>query len=211
MKQVIITGPKHSGKTCTGKALALLLACDFVDIDELILQKTGKTPRQLFSESPDVFKQAEAKALAALVRFLPTIDSLSVKRIIAAGGGIIDNPDALAVLKEVRGEKTSDGLGNTIVIYLNISADLAWSRITKGRGLLTRGMQTSGLQNFGSPSLDNVAELPPFLKTENPQETHRILHERRAAAYRQIADIIIEAEEKSSEQIVMEIKELVKF
>ena len=51
-------------------------------------------------------------------------------------------------------------------------------------------------------------ELPAFLQTENPQESHRVLHERRAAAYRQIADVVIEAEEKTSDEIAMEILKL---
>jgi len=159
MKKIILTGPKHSGKTSAGKVLALLLSCDFIDLDDLITEKTGKKPRQLFIEGQSVFQKAEAEATSTLMaqnRFC----------IIAAGGGIIDNPEAIAAIKN----------SGTTVIYLNISANLAWSRIT-----------ASG-------------ELPPFLQTENPQKTHRALHERRAAAYLQLADIIIDVDGKSPEQ-----------
>jgi len=168
MKDIILMGPKHSGKTTTGKALASLFSCDFIDIDELIFQRTGKSPRQLFSKSPATFKEAEAKALAI------ASDSggrKTKRRVIATGGGIIDNRTALSILKK----------SGAVMVYLDISAKGAWDRIAA------------------------EGELPPFLRTENPQETHRALHERRAAAYRQIANIVIKTEGKSPRKIAAEI------
>jgi len=171
MNSIILTGPKHSGKTNTGKTLASLCSCDFIDLDELITQKTGKTPRQLFTEDPLLFKQAEADAVKVLTN--KDCSRGPCLCIIATGGGIIDNPEAIVELKK---------LG--VVVYLCISADAAWSRIA-----------SSG-------------ELPPFLQTENPQDSHRILHERRAAAYLLIADAVIETEGKTPEEIAVEIFKL---
>jgi len=165
MNCLILTGPKHSGKTSAGKALALAASYDFIDLDELITQKTGKTPRQLYIEGTAVFQKAEAEAIAAIG------GTDSKQQVIAAGGGIIDNPETLKKLKLLKADGTK-------VIYLKISAECAWQRITNSSG----------------------GELPPFLQTENPQETHRTLHERRAAAYLQLADIVIEAEDLSPEQ-----------
>ena len=194
-------GPKHSGKTTTGKALASLFSCDFIDIDELILQRTGKSPRQLFSEAPAIFQKAEAEALAALVdsggssvgscncakdtsivnsadnaadgtNITDCADNAGAKRrVIATGGGIIDNCEALSILKK----------SGAVMVYLDISAEDAWDRIAAG------------------------GELPPFLRTENPRETHRVLHERRAAAYLQIANIVIKTEGKSPQERATEI------
>jgi shikimate kinase len=172
MGSVFLTGPKHSGKTSAGKALALLCSCDFIDIDELISQRTGKSPRQLFIESPAIFQKAEAEAAASLIDQRGSC-ARQIQRVIAAGGGIIDNPQAIATLKR-SGAK---------VVYLNVSAAAAWRRI--------------------ADSADG--ELPPFLRTENPKETHHALHERRAAAYLQFADIVIEAEGKTPEEIAAEI------
>jgi len=166
METVILTGPKHSGKTSAGKALAFLCSCEFIDLDDLISQRTGKTPRELFSEGPAIFQKAEAEAAAALAG----TDSAEGRRVIAAGGGIIDNGEASSALK-TPGAKT---------VYLKISAECAWDRIAAG-------------------------DLPPFLRTENPRETHRALHERRAAAYLRFADIVIEAEGKTPEEIAEEI------
>jgi len=168
METIILIGPKHSGKTCAGKALASLYSCDFIDLDELIFQRTEKSPRQLFNEGQTVFQKAEAEAAAA---FFAESDGGGKRRVIAAGGGIIDNAQAATLLN----------MTDTVIVYLNISAESAWDRIA------------------------HAEELPPFLRTENPQETHRDLHERRAAAYLQIADIVIEVEEKTPEEIGKEI------
>ena len=167
MITVILTGPKHSGKTSAGRALASLCSCEFIDLDDLILQRTGKSPRQLYSEGPEVFQKAESEAMAAIAGD----DDGEGRRVIAAGGGIIDNAEASAALKKT----------GAVVVYLDISAERAWDRIAKS------------------------GELPPFLRTENPRETHRVLHERRAAVYLRIADIVIEAGVKTPREIAEEI------
>jgi shikimate kinase len=169
MRDIILTGPKHSGKTSAGRELALLCSCSFIDLDEQILQRTGKSPRQLFSEAPAVFQKAETEAMA-VVASAETEGGQGC--VIATGGGIIDNPDTAAIFKK----------SGAVVVYLNISAATAWRRIA-----------------------NSANGLPPFLKTENPQETHRSLHERRSAAYLQIADIVIETEGKTSKEIAAEI------
>jgi len=174
MHSIILTGPKHSGKTSAGKALASIYLCDFIDLDDLILQRTGKTPRQLYIESGDtngsLFKQAEAEA----VSYLMTTLSGTHRSVVAAGGGIIDNPEAMTSLKN----------SGMIMVYLSISAAEAWNRIANS-------------PNGEKPK----SELPPFLQTDNPKETHRLLHERRVAAYLQTADIVIEADGKLPEEI----------
>jgi len=171
MRFIVLVGPKHSGKTSAGKALASLLSCGFVDLDELIAQKSGQTPRALYGEGPEIFRKAEAGALAAL--FESEMAGPSSSLVIAAGGGLVDNPDALSVMRRFQ----------AAAVFLDVSVQVAWTRI-KAEG-----------------------ELPPFLKTENPEETHRALHERRSAAYRRLASLTIKADGKSTEEIAREIKD----
>ncbi|MDR0456591.1 MAG: shikimate kinase [Treponema sp.] len=170
MRFIVLLGPKHSGKTSAGKELADLLFCGFVDLDDYITRRTGKSPRTLYIEGPEVFKKAETAAMAAI--FEPETAEFPPPLVIASGGGLIDNPDALSLLEH-----------NTAVIsvFLDISVKTAWERIRE------------------------AGELPPSLKTENPEETHRFLHERRAAAYRQLASLIIKADGKNPRQIAQEI------
>jgi shikimate kinase len=78
---------------------------------------------------------------------------------------------------------------NTLIINLEVSAKTAWKRI----------VETSR----------HSGELPPFLQTENPEETHRELHERRSAAYKKLAAYSVNAEETNIEMIAQEIKNLI--
>ncbi|MDR1029887.1 MAG: shikimate kinase [Treponema sp.] len=163
--RILLTGPKHVGKTSTGRALALFWESDFIDLDELIEQQTGSSPRTLYTQAPERLKEAETQALASLIKAQATRP-----QIIAAGGGIIDNEEAMALFNH----------SDMLIIYLEVSVETAWKRICQG-------------------------PLPPFLNTDNPQETHKTLHQRRAAAYKSIAHIIIPAEAQEPEHIVQDI------
>jgi shikimate kinase len=171
---ILITGPKHSGKTSAGRALANLLpGGGFTDLDELIERQTGKSPRTLYKEGPDVFRLAETRALASILHeFGPKAATM----VVAAGGGLIDNPGALELLRQS---------GLSVTVYLEVTADTAWGRISAA------AQETGGL--------------PPFLNTENPRETHAALHTRRGAAYREFASLTITAEGKTAEDIGREI------
>jgi shikimate kinase len=73
------------------------------------------------------------------------------------------------------------------MVYLAVSAETAWERI--------RG------------EAEKTGELPPFLNTADPRETHRRLHERRAAAYGALADITVQGEGRSPGDIAQKIAE----
>jgi shikimate kinase len=174
MENIFLTGPKHCGKTTVGKALASLLSkknisCDFIDLDDVIKKRTGRTPRQLYLEDPSVFQKAEAEAMADIVEPQGKKQQ-TLLRVTSLGGGIIDNGKAVTALKRA---------GGTIV-YLCLSADTAWQRIAD-------------------------KELPPFLKTNNPRETHRALHNKRNTEYLKFADVAVSAEGKTPEEIAAEI------
>jgi shikimate kinase len=194
---IIIVGPKHSGKTCAGKALARLweedgapapeggkaagpedkkpAAAVFVDLDQLVEERNGKSPRLLYREGPEVFRRAEAEALRALLEEnhpeqRPAGDPEEGvaggrgRIIAAAGGGLADNREALEILRKNP---------QALAVYIEVPAETAWERIRT--------------------AAEKTGELPPFLNTENPRETHRRLHERRGEIYRELAEITITA------------------
>jgi shikimate kinase len=175
MNTIILTGPKHSGKTSAGRALAALASGVFVDLDEYIEEQTGKSPRTLYREGAGVFRAAEAKALAALLG-AGAGGGAGGPRVIAAGGGLIDNAEALS-LPELAGPAVH-------TVYIEVSAKTAWERVL-------RASETEGL--------------PPFLDAGNPRETHRALHQRRAGAYREWACFTVGGEGKTPEEIAGEI------
>lgn len=167
-RPILLTGPKHAGKTSTGRALARYWGRDFIDLDELIERQTGSSPRNLYTQSPERFRKAETAALESLMH--PQVEPGQIQ-VIAAGGGIIDNEDAMALVKQA----------DLVIIYLEVSAETAWKRICQTK------------------------PLPPFLNTDNPQETHKTLHQRRAAAYKNSAHMRVQVEAKEPEQIAQEI------
>ncbi|MDR0784941.1 MAG: shikimate kinase [Treponema sp.] len=161
MDKIILLGPKHCGKTSVGRAIAREIKERFVDTDNLIAENAGKSPRELYREGVGVFKTAEVRSLKQALEH----DAV----IVATGGGLVDNSEAVALLRAARRAR---------LVYLDVKAEAAWERISGG------------------------GELPPFLNTATPQETHRALHERRAAAYRRLADQTVTADLKTVEEIV---------
>jgi shikimate kinase len=173
-------GPKHCGKTSAGLALreALIKSKSkkffFLDTDALVEKGAGKTVRELFRESPAAFRAAEGRVWHLLARSMRARHSLPL--VIAAGGGLADNPCALKSLEKARRAAA------VLVVYLDISAETAWRRIAES------------------------GALPPFLASEDdPLSAHRALHERRTAAYKQLATLTIEAGDKPPETIAGEI------
>ncbi|MDR0641430.1 MAG: shikimate kinase [Treponema sp.] len=185
---ILILGPKHSGKTSAGKALARLCpaavfppdlvrdrggvfagSAEFIDLDELVERRAGKSPRLLYREGPEIFRGAEAEALRALLEgeLWGGGGNPGGITIAAAGGGLADNGEALEILKKPRSAST------VYTVYIEIPAETAWKRIRA--------------------AADESGELPPFLDTENPRETHRLLHRRRGAVYRELAKITVKA------------------
>jgi len=185
---ILIIGAKYSGKSLSARVLNGIIGGQIIDLDELVKKQTGKTPRELFIEGHVFFKKAEAQALAYVIqRQMPMPQPMTQTEgetlIIAAGGGIIDNDEAMALISEAK-VKSSDR--QLITVYLEVSAETEWQRI----------METSG-----------DGGLPPLINTNNPKETHLALHNRRAKAYKAIASIVVHAENKSPEEIAGEIAE----
>jgi shikimate kinase len=64
-RHVALVGMMAVGKTTTGRALARHLGARFVDTDEVIEARTGRTPRQLWEEGgEDAYRPLERKAVA---------------------------------------------------------------------------------------------------------------------------------------------------
>jgi shikimate kinase len=191
---IVLIGPKHSGKTSVGRELARLLAFPFYDLDAFIEESTGRSVRSLYSAGPELFRHAEEAALEALL-FLPEgrtnqsegnagvlttggIDSTN--GILATGGGIIDNPGALALF----GKGSVQEESRHTIVCLDVPVQTAWQRIT------------------------SAGELPPFLRAETmdaSMEKHRLLHQRRSDACRKFSQFCVPVGEKLPGELAAEI------
>jgi len=176
---VVLIGPKHSGKSSVGRELARLLDVPFFDLDALIEKRAGQSVRALYTAGPELFRREEEAALKDLLAGGEghggiLASGVLASGVLAAGGGLTDNPGAMALLEG----------GTHPTVYLDVSAQTAWQRIT------------------------SAGELPPFLQAETMEasmEKHRVLHRRRAEACRNCSPLCIAAEGKGPEELAKEI------
>lgn len=180
MKNVIaLAGPKHCGKTEAGRALAALTGGLFFDLDDEMQKSAGKSARTLYKEGVSVFQAAEKAALENVLALADKDGNEGGEKgvfVIALGGGFIDNEAARLLLK---------GRSGCAVVYLSVSAESAWRRIEAAQA--------------------ESGELPAFLCVENPRAAHRVLHERRARAYQNIASFVVDGENKTAAEIATEV------
>ena len=92
-KNIVLCGFMGSGKTAVGKQLSRLTSLNYVDIDNYIERKTGKTISEIFAESGEqYFRDLEYEAAKEL--------SLKKGYVISAGGGTLLYERNVQVLKE---------------------------------------------------------------------------------------------------------------
>lgn len=79
---IILIGYRAAGKTSVGRSLAYRLGVPFHDTDEIVVQNTGKTVRELVDKGGwSRFRQEEKSAVAGL--------SGSSRCVVALGGGAV--------------------------------------------------------------------------------------------------------------------------
>ncbi len=174
-KGVVLIGFKHCGKSTIGKALANILQSKFIDIDAVIEKLSGFSCRKLYLEKGSkAFIDYETKASQSIVT-----DDINGKfpqgLVIATGGGICENTDAVTILKE-----------EYIFVYLQISEEIALERILNEA-------KSSSEEKCGY----ELSSLPAWLSREKPTSPEMLktlfhnYYEKRCNSYAQIADVTI--------------------
>lgn len=129
MNNVILVGMPGCGKSTVGVVLAKSLGYDFTDTDLIIARKEGKKLQKLIDEDGiQKFLQVENQVGKEL--------SCS-ETVVATGGSMIMNPDAMEHLKSI---------GK--VVYINVPLDVLKKRITN--------MKTRGIVFGKGETLDDV-------------------------------------------------------
>jgi len=120
---IALTGFMGSGKTTVGKVLADFLGCPFMDLDDLVVKKAGKSIPDIFAQDGEpAFRLLEAQVLRKTVE--KYAESTAV---LALGGGAVLAPASAALLHE-----------KTVCIYLRTTLDTLLARLegeTAGRPL----------------------------------------------------------------------------
>ncbi len=82
-----------TGKTAVGKAFAGKTSRGFVDLDEAIVEREKCAVTEIFSRKGEAyFRSVEKESLKAM--------SLRDRLVVACGGGVVIDPDNIAVMKE---------------------------------------------------------------------------------------------------------------
>jgi len=85
IRNVVLFGFMGTGKTVVGKEIARRLDMEFVDMDDVIEEKEGRTISEIFAEKGEKhFRKIESEVVITL--------SGKEALIIAAGGGVVLNP-----------------------------------------------------------------------------------------------------------------------
>ena len=117
---IALIGFMGAGKTVVGKALAEQLNKEFIELDELIVQRAGKPITQIFAEDGEIaFRELEIAVTKDVAR--------KHDQVIATGGGIILNRINIDRLRQ-----------NGIIVYLTVTPLEILKRVAgdEGRPLL---------------------------------------------------------------------------
>ena len=91
-RQLHLTGFMGSGKSTVGRRMAHLLGWDFIDLDEAIAERAGKSVAQIFAdEGEDVFRALEDQLLLE-ISVVATTHAGDHGIIVALGGGTLMDP-----------------------------------------------------------------------------------------------------------------------
>lgn len=111
LTNIALIGFMGTGKTSVGRLLAESLGFEFLDTDELIQSRTGRTIADIFAkEGEPAFRKLERQIVQEL--------SDRKKTVISTGGGLPTNPENLAALKSF-----------ALVICLWAGPEKIWERV----------------------------------------------------------------------------------
>ena len=194
---ISLIGFMGCGKSSVGRKLSQLLCCRFIDLDEAVEEVAGKRIPEIFaSEGEAAFRRLETQILKDILsaeherqcapcevgRVNET--PMTISAVLALGGGTVMTPECADMVRE-----------NTCCIYLRASVNTLLERLssnTSNRPLLTRDPHAAlqGAQRRGNPSLHSRIDE---------------LMSQRSSTYEKTANIIIDTDGKSIEQICSEI------
>ena len=91
MRRIVLTGFRGTGKTEIGRILSSRLNVSFIDTDDLVETKTGRSIPDIFHyDGEERFRSIEREVVASL----PPADV-----IVSTGGGVVTDPENMKHLR----------------------------------------------------------------------------------------------------------------
>ena len=119
---ISLTGFMGCGKSSVGRELSRLLCCPFMDLDDVIEERAGRSIPEIFAtDGETVFRQMELEALQATT-------STEGMLVLALGGGTVMTPKCAEIIHE-----------RTMCIYMKAGIDTLVSHLegeAEGRPML---------------------------------------------------------------------------
>lgn len=147
-RSLVITGFMGTGKTSAGRVVAQKLAREFVDMDEVLAAREGKTAPEIFESSGEEYFRARESELCAE---LGARDNL----VIATGGGALVN------------SRNREVFANAFIICLDASFDAILARLNgvQDRPLLAQGNLRQRVEGLLKARQDAYAHIGRHLDT----------------------------------------------
>jgi len=171
MKNIALVGFMGVGKSFVGKSLAKLLGWKYIDTDDEIVEKTGKSISQIFSEyGESEFREMEREVIQSVVR--------QKCAVISCGGGV--------VLDQVNRRQLID---NSLTVWIYAPVKTALSRIDlTSRPLLSRNVSAVELEaeKIFRKRRDLYAEVSDLVvinKRWSSQKTAELIYEEVCSAF----------------------------
>ncbi|GAB4248682.1 MAG: shikimate kinase [Thermoleophilia bacterium] len=121
---VALSGFMGSGKSSVGRLAARELGWRFVDLDQEIETRAGRSIPAIFAEEGEAgFRRIEEEILAQVVASIPGDEGV----VLALGGGTVTTPRAVEMLRS-RGR----------IVYLEVPVREAWARVESSDRPLAR-------------------------------------------------------------------------
>ena len=175
---ISLTGFMGCGKSSVGRELSKLLCCRFMDLDDVIVERVGRSITEIFVDDGEkAFRKMELEALQYVIEnSLP--ENSRGPLVLALGGGSVMTPECAEIVRS-----------KTRCIYLRASVETLIGNLegqTANRPLLN-------LQNCHS---DRAMALKSHIES---------LMVKRSTTYEKTAHVVIDTDGKSIEAIASEI------
>jgi shikimate kinase len=112
---IALIGFMGAGKSAVGRALAVAVKMDFIDIDTAIEEKAGRSISEIFArEGEPVFRRIEAAAVSQAAGKENTV--------VSCGGGVVLDQANIEALRR-----------NSVIIYLSAEPSIMLRRVLNSR------------------------------------------------------------------------------